>query len=80
MSQAFFDPLRTVPGPYERHEISKDGFKLILKKASEKVVKSYQREGLPPPTNSDIAESQRKKIERLVEEYIKFTQKEGGAA
>jgi len=66
-------------GPYERHEISKDGFKLILKKTSEKVVKSYQREGLPPPANSDIAENQRKKIERLVEEYVKFTQKEGAA-
>jgi hypothetical protein len=43
------------------------------------VVKSYQREGLPPPANSDIAENQRKKIERLVEEYIKFTQKESAA-
>lgn len=72
-------PPRVSPGPYERHEISKDGFKLILKKTSEKVVKSYQREGLPPPANSDIAENQRKKIERLVEEYVKFTQKEGAA-
>jgi len=74
-----FVPPRVSPGPYERHEISKDGFKLILKKTSEKVVKSYQREGLPPPANSDIAENQRKKIERLVEEYVKFTQKEGAA-
>lgn len=68
-----FVPLPVSPGPYERNEISKDGFKLILKKTSEKVVKSYQREGLPPPANSDVAENQRKKIERLVEEYIKFT-------
>lgn len=66
-------------GPYERNEISKDGFKLILKKTAEKVVKSYQRESIPPPTDGDIAENQRKKIERLVEEYLKITKKEGTA-
>jgi len=64
-------------GPYERNEISKDNFKLILKKVSDKVIKSYQREGMPPPLHSDIAENQKRKIERLVDEYVKFTQKEG---
>ena len=43
------------------------------------MVKSYQRESIPPPTDGDIAENQRKKIERLVEEYLKITKKEGTA-
>mmetsp|Transcript_36494 Transcript_36494/g.109922 ORF Transcript_36494/g.109922 Transcript_36494/m.109922 type:complete len:169 (+) Transcript_36494:3-509(+) len=65
-------------GPYERNEISKDGFRSVLKKTAEKVVKSFQREGLPPPANPDIAANQRAKITKLVEEYLKLAKREEG--
>jgi len=58
--------------PYERNEITKEGFKQILKKTADKVVSSYRKEGMPPPANSEIAPNQKAKIQRLVEDYIKF--------
>ena len=41
------------------------------------VVNSYRKEGLPPPANNEIAGNQRAKIQKLVEEYIKFTKAQG---
>jgi len=68
---AFAKPL--LRGPYERNEISKEGFKQVLKKTADKVVNSYKKEGLPPPPNNEILSNQRTKIQKLVEDYIKFT-------
>jgi len=37
------------------------------------VINSYRKEGLPPPANNEIQGTQRAKIQKLVEDYIKFT-------
>lgn len=43
------------------------------------VVSSYKREGLPPPASVDIASNQKTKIQKLVEEYIRLTRRDGAA-
>ena len=90
--------------PYERKLITKDVYKMILKKTAEKVRQSlggnaplstpgsafrlipsgaldeappprsqvlsgFKKEGLPPPPGSEIAGSQRAKIQKLIQDY-----------
>jgi len=71
---AFAKPV--LRGPFERSEITKDEFKQILKKTADKVIGSYRKEGVPPPANFEIVGSQRAKIQKLVEDYVSFIQKE----
>ena len=76
---AFAKPL--LRAPYERNEISKDAFKTILKKVAEKVVGSFRKEGIPPPPGGEqgMSAKQREKIGKLVEDYIEYTKRRGGA-
>ena len=41
------------------------------------MINSYKKEGLAPPPNNEIVGTQRSKIQKLVEEYIKFTKAHG---
>jgi len=61
--------------PFERNEITRDVFKQITKKAAEKVVSSFKKEGVPPPANNEIDAKQRGKIQKLVKEYLSLSKK-----
>ena len=53
--------------PYASGQLTKEGYKQVLKRCVEKVVGSYKTQGLPPPL--DLTASQKSKIEKLVGEY-----------
>ena len=60
--------LAVLPHRYERAEITKEGFKVVLKKTADKVVNSYKKEGMPPPANNEIVGTQKAKIAQKFEE------------
>jgi len=61
--------------PYANKEITKEEYKSILKKVTDKVVLSYREKHSRPPSKCAITDGQAASIKKLLDEYIEFTKR-----